>query len=603
MRNVAKGDRKTMRNVVTPLLLAGALALACISPALAQTTDPIAVLQSNASLREKSEACRALSLTGGPEAVPVLAGLLTDDKLSHFARMALEPMPCDEAGDALRAALDATSGALRVGIIGSLAARKDAQAIPSLAALLSDDDAETAQAAARALGKIGTPKAADALKDSLAQADIAPLLLLARCDGLLACAESLAAKGKQRKAAALYDVVRGVDKAPGKVKAAALRGAILSSAPMQGLPLLIEGLKAEEWELTDAALRAAREMHGGDEVSAGIAAALPGLPDDRKPLVMDVLGYRGGQAAGPALLALAESGASPVRAAAVNALTRIGYEPAVGLIAGLVANEDAALAKAARESLSYFPGEAGDAAINAMLANEQASMRTVAVELISKGGLNKPVPVLMNVAKQDAGDSVRAAALDALRDHLSVNELPDAIALLVNARTPAESQAAEAALSALCLREKQRTSGDVVIQKAVYGVLPDGPQADVTEKVKEYVDSGAGTIAATNAVFGDTAPNQVKQFHLVFTENGVTVDRTVGEGESVRLSTAATPPAVVEPLCAAFETAPAPAKAALVRVLGATSNPKALELVKGAASSADPGVKQSAEQVLSKWQG
>ncbi|MBX7255379.1 MAG: HEAT repeat domain-containing protein [Candidatus Hydrogenedentes bacterium] len=592
-----------MRNVVTPLLLAGLMALACISPALAQTPDPVAVLQSNASLREKSEACRALALTGGKEAVPALAALLTDEKMSHFARMALEPMPCSEAGDALRAALDATTGALRIGMIGSVAARKDEQAVPSLVALLSDGDAEVAQAAARALGKIASPKAADALEDAVAQADVPPLLLLARCDGLLACAESLVAKGKEKKAAALYEAVRGVEKAPAQVKAAALRGAALSLGPEEGLPVLIEGLKAEDWNLADAALRAARELGGGDQVSAGLAAALPDLTDERKCLLLSVLGYRGGQAAGQAMLAQAESGSTVVRAAAIKALTQIGFEPAVAVIQGLVSSDDADLSKVARESLSYFPGQAGDAAISAMLASDQAPVRTIAVELISKGGLEKPVAVLLGAAKSDADESVRAAALDALRDQIGANELPDVLDLLVSARSQAEIQAAESVLSALCQREKDRTGGEIVIQKAEYGVLPGGPKADVAAKVKEFADSGAGSVSASNGVFGDTAPGKVKQLQVVFTENGVTVDRTVKEGESLRLSASATPPAVVEPLCAAFESAPTPAKAALIRILGTTASPKALETVKAAASSSEPEIKQTAEQILGKWQG
>ena len=33
--------------------------------------------------------------------------------------------------------------------------------------------------------------------------------------------------------------------------------------------------------------------------------------------------------------------------------------------------------------------------------------------------------------------------------------------------------------------------GGIVIEKAMYGNLPDGPSADVLEKVKQLVDAGA----------------------------------------------------------------------------------------------------------------
>ncbi|MFA6243693.1 MAG: HEAT repeat domain-containing protein [Candidatus Hydrogenedentales bacterium] len=592
-----------MRNILMPLILAGVLTLACISPAMAQTTDPVAVLNSDAAIWEKSEACRALALKGGPESVPALAALLIDEKMSHMARMALEAMPCPEAGDALRAALTATNGALKVGVIGSVAARKDKEGVPALEALLSDADAEVAMAAARGLGKIATGKAVKALTSSVAEANVPPLVLQARCDGLLGCAEAFIQQGKAEKASAIYDSLRALPGASIEVRGAALRGAALSQSPELGAPLLVETLKGEDLALANIALRTSREIAGGDDVSAVLAGALSALPDDRKILLLAVLGYRGGAAAGPAMVTQAESGATEVRVAAIKAIAQIGYEPGLAAIQALVMSDDELLAKTARESLSYFPGAAGDAAINAMLTNEQAATRKVAVEMISRGGLEKPVEVLMKTAQADADEGVRVAALDALKDQVGIGEMPGLLTLLLGSRSTAETQAAESVLAALCIRAKEQSAGEVVIQKAVYGALPDGPSADVAVKVKEYVDSGSGSVAATNAVFGDTAPNKVKQLQVVFTENGVTVDRTVNEGETLRLSASAAPPAVVDALCTAFESAPAPVKPSVLRLLGTTASPKALEVVKAAAGSAEAEVKQTAEQVLSKWQG
>ncbi len=592
-----------MRNILMPLILAGVLTLACISPAMAQTTDPVAVLNSDAAIWEKSEACRALALKGGPESVPALAALLIDEKMSHMARMALEAMPCPEAGDALRAALTATNGALKVGVIGSVAVRKEKESVPALEALISDADAEVAMAAARGLGKIGTAKAAKTLTSSVAEANVPPLVLQARCDGLLGCAEAFIQRGKPEKASAIYDLLRTLPGASIEVRGAALRGAALSQSPELGAPLLVEALKGEDPALADIALRTSREIAGGDDVSAVLAGALSALPDDRKIKLLAVLGYRGGAAAGPAMVTQAESGATEVRVAAIKAITQIGFEPGLAAIQALVMSEDEELLKTARESLSYFPGATGDAAINAMLTNDQAATRKVAVEMISRGGLEKPVEVLMKTAQADGDEGVRAAALDALKDQAGIGEMPGLLTLLLGSRSTAETQAAESVLAALCIRAKEQSAGEVVIQKAVYGALPDGPSADVAVKVKEYVDSGSGSVAATNAVFGDTAPNKVKQLQVVFTENGVTVDRTVNEGETLRLSASAAPPAVVDALCAAFESAPAPMKPSVLRLLGTTASPKALEVVKAAVGSAEAEVKQAAEQVLSKWQG
>ncbi|HPC62787.1 MAG TPA: hypothetical protein PKX23_19155, partial [Verrucomicrobiota bacterium] len=53
----------------------------------------IATLQSDATQKEKADACRELARVGGREAVAPLAALLPDERLGHMARYALERIP------------------------------------------------------------------------------------------------------------------------------------------------------------------------------------------------------------------------------------------------------------------------------------------------------------------------------------------------------------------------------------------------------------------------------------------------------------------------------------------------------------------------------
>src|ERR1043165_631628 len=80
----------------------------------------ITVLQSNASLTEKDDACAKLKFIGTSHCIPALAALLTNEQLSHSARYALEPMKGPEAGKALLDALSKTKGLVEVGVINSL---------------------------------------------------------------------------------------------------------------------------------------------------------------------------------------------------------------------------------------------------------------------------------------------------------------------------------------------------------------------------------------------------------------------------------------------------------------------------------------------------
>ena len=93
-----------------------------------------------------------------------------------------------------------------VGVIGSLGVRRDAKAVDAMAKLLADSDADVAQSAARALGKIGTPEAAKALEAALAGAPAANQVDF--CEGLFRCAEALSAEGQAAQSLAIYDRLR-----------------------------------------------------------------------------------------------------------------------------------------------------------------------------------------------------------------------------------------------------------------------------------------------------------------------------------------------------------------------------------------------------------
>ena len=218
------------------------------------------MLRSEATLQEKSAACRQLARVATKEAVPTLAALLGDEKLSHMARYALEGIPDPSVDDALREALGKVQGRPRLGVIGSLGVRRDAKAVDALAGLLKEP--ETAAAAARALGNIGTPAAAKALEDALPGASGGRQLAV--CEGVLRCAEALAADGQKAPSQAIYDRLRGLADAPHQVRAAALRGAILSRGK-DGVPLLVEAIHGSDYSLAAAAVRSAMELPGPED--------------------------------------------------------------------------------------------------------------------------------------------------------------------------------------------------------------------------------------------------------------------------------------------------------------------------------------------------
>lgn len=158
---------------------------------------------------QKAKACQRLATIGTKEAVPALAALLGDDKLGTYARFGLEPIPDPAADDALRDAMKGLKGRLLAGVVNSLGQRKDPKAVEPLSKLLYGSDAEVAQCAAAALGRISGPQAAKALQDGLTRTKGPVRDAVAR--GSITCASGLMARGDRKQALALYELLSRPD--------------------------------------------------------------------------------------------------------------------------------------------------------------------------------------------------------------------------------------------------------------------------------------------------------------------------------------------------------------------------------------------------------
>lgn len=178
-----------------------------------------AALGSQASRAAKQYACRKLSLIGTAASVPALAALLGDKDLSHMARFALERYAAPEATDTLRKALGSVEGDLKIGMLSSLAAKRDAASVPAVAALVTGDSA-VAVAAAEALGIIAGPEAAAALANAKASGAAAEAVIDAR----LACAEAFVKAGRKADARGIYEAIsKAVGDAPTTHRGRAVR--------------------------------------------------------------------------------------------------------------------------------------------------------------------------------------------------------------------------------------------------------------------------------------------------------------------------------------------------------------------------------------------
>ncbi|HCO93298.1 MAG TPA: hypothetical protein DIU00_04990, partial [Phycisphaerales bacterium] len=434
--------------LIITLLLSGAARLSAQTvPPKADEGKLIAVIKSSdATHKEKVDACRGLALIATDKSIAPLVALLSDEKLSHMARYALETIKDPAVDEAFRDALGKLKGMPLVGVIGSVGVRRDTQAVGALVKMLRESDAVVARAAARALGNIGNAAAARALRNELGNALGQNKLHV--CEGLFRCAETAVAEGRKQQAIDIYDQLRKLDD-PHQVRGGAVRGAILARGS-GGTALIRKYLRSDDYIMFSAACQTALEMPG-TEVTQALTVALFELPADNKILVIWTLGKRGDAAAVTALSVAANDGEKSVRIAAIKAMPQIGHASAVPVLADLLGATDSEISQAAKEALAAIPGEQADAAIMAMLDSGESAPRLMALELIGRRRMTGSVPALLKAAAgPDA--KVRPGALKKVGELGSPAEFSPLLDLLMQYEARQDLAAAEQALSAVCAK-------------------------------------------------------------------------------------------------------------------------------------------------------
>jgi len=437
--------------------VAAALAVAA-DVAVAEEQDPaqrraelVATLMSDATPdAEKAITCKRLAIYGDHEAVPALAPLLADERLASWALIALEAIPGPEADAALREAMGKLEGRQLIGVINSTGVRRDPKAVEALASRLSDADAEVASAAAASLGHIGDAAATAALEQALAKVPAAVRSAVA--EGCVLCAERLLAEGKREEAAKLYDKVRGAD-VPKQRVIEATRGAILARQA-DGGPLLAELLESDDRAMFALGLQTAREL-AGREATQALVTAMDQATPDRRALIVFALADCDDPAVLPAMLEAAQSGAQPVRIAAVGMLSRVGNTSCVPVLLDIALQEDEEVVNAAKKALEELPGAEVDADLAARLSKAEGAMRLVLVELAGRRRIAAAVPALLKAA-DDTDAGVRAAALIALGSAAGPGDLAVLISRVVTPKEGDDVQAAVHALRAASIRMPDR---------------------------------------------------------------------------------------------------------------------------------------------------
>ena len=425
-------------------------------PAAGDESQLLATLNSDAKLFDKAKACQRLAIIGTSKSVPVVAKLLGHSGLSHYARLALEANPSSEVDQVFRDALAKLNGRQLVGVINSIATRKDRQAVDALVSLASRDDTEVAAAALSALGQLATPESIRAVQQALTDK---PLLRVTAADACLTAADRLLLTGKNAAALVILAALRKAE-LPKHINVASRLGQIRAGSQNVN-ELMNSYLRDKDLNLFRIGLELAHHLTDA-KTTAELVKQLDALPPARQLLLMHALGDRGDASALPTVIGAADSDDVNMKIAAVRVLGMLGDGSVVSILLKAAVSDNEVLATTARDSLALLGGDDVDNQVANRLKNSDGQARLVLVDVAGRRGISRVIPLLLKYVSSD-DPQLRNSAIDGLGMTVGLKDFPQLLDQMLAMGSSPSAKPMKEALRKACQRMGDRDAASQVL--------------------------------------------------------------------------------------------------------------------------------------------
>lgn len=455
--------------------LASSLCLSLMTPLATRAQQPLPaegdepqlleVLKSDAELFDKAKVCQRLAVIGTADSVPVLSKLLAEPELSHYARFAMESNPSPEVDKALRNAMPELNGPQLVGVINSIAVRRDALAVDVLKEALDDENQDVAAAAAAALGAIATPESIAAIQQTLQSSET---LRVTAADACLAAADRWLTDGMNAEALKILAAVRSAE-LPKHINVASRFGEIREGS-RDADELMNSYLREDDRHLFRIGLELAHELTDADATSQ-LIKLFESLPPARQRLLMQVFGDRGEVSALPTVIAAVDSDDKSMQVAAIRVLGMLGDGNVVPILLEAAASEDEVLAETARDSLVMLRGDGIDDQLARRMEESDGRERIALVDVAGRRGISQVIPLLLKYVSDD-DPSLRKSAIDGLGMTVGLKDFPELIDQMLAMGATASAKPMKEALRKACQRMGDRDAASRVLFDRMSGATP-----------------------------------------------------------------------------------------------------------------------------------
>jgi len=435
----------------------------------------IAVVRSKTSTQDgKSVACRFLQQIGTERCITAVSALLDDEILCHYARLVLERLESEPADKAMRDALPNVPDSAKIGILGSLGARRDRKAIDRVGKLTTSRNPAVAAAAIETLGKIGGPEAAQRLSSMKPSKKLQPTQMKA----MVACARFL----PPADAVALCEKVLAGTDSPSRI--AAMRQLTIAGST-KALPVIAEAIKGNDAKIRKGAIAVVADTKDR-KLTAAMIELLEQLPHERKAELIVALGTRGDTAALKPVSQYVSSEDIAIRHAAVKAVSKLGD---AGVVKSLLdAADSPEMSTTVTQAIVGMKGDRIDAVLVDSLTD--GNLKKPAIKACVARGCTEAVPALFKLA-QDQDPGVRQDAWAGLGALAAADHIDSIMAIVLNIKDTADLARAEAAIKGIFSRADDRS-------KCFEAVAARYPQA--AEATKAVILELGAVIGDSNAL-------------------------------------------------------------------------------------------------------
>jgi hypothetical protein len=423
----------------------------------------LSLLGDSGNLAVTDYACRKLSEIGTEQSVPALAEMLMDIKTTNQARYALERIEGKSVDVALVKAAERTSDkAIRVGIITTLGVRKSAVAMSVLGKFVSVGDEDSAEAAIRSLGAIGSEGAAEVLFKN--EGRFNGFMKAQVQDAMLRCAESMGKSCQSDLALRIYRHLYGKGESS-LIRSAALMGLVRCGQP-ESEDILKKALRGDDEVMQRGAAQVLAVVRD-EGLLRSMASKIEGMPETSQVQVLAALAANDKRIGKEQVLSLIDSDNKAVKLAAYDALMTLGDVSLINVLAKNAAESQDVDGRGAAQKVLY--GIAGRDVDSEILRKITAGIygnygEKETVELVKatvKRRSDGAVRVLLKVAMSD-NRRISSESIRALQSLAGPEDMDEMVKLLVAKPGRATEDAVIVAGKKI---EDRNDRGDLIVRK------------------------------------------------------------------------------------------------------------------------------------------